>query len=102
MCGTEGFFVQFSFSLSILRLHPPPGRTDKHLCRCFGAPATHARRPHGRVFPDHPDHHLSILYLWCIVSVQALDEVLPLHAIVPHYAVVDAGEADTPPHNPDL
>ena len=21
------------------------------LCRCFGAPATHARRPHGRVFP---------------------------------------------------
>ena len=33
-------------------LHPP-GRTDKHLCRCFGAPATHARRPHGRVFPDH-------------------------------------------------
>ena len=40
--------------------------------------------------------------LWCIVSVQALDEVLPPHAIVPHYAVVDAGEADTPPHNPDL
>ena len=27
------------------RLHPP-GRTDKHLCRCFGAPAR-------RVFPDH-------------------------------------------------
>ena len=33
-------------------LHPP-GRTDKNLCRCFGAPATHARRPHGRVFSDH-------------------------------------------------
>ena len=26
--------------------HHPPGRTDKNLCRCFGAPATHARRPH--------------------------------------------------------
>ena len=26
--------------------HHPPGRTDKILCRCFGAPATHARRPH--------------------------------------------------------
>ena len=26
--------------------HHPPGRTDKHLCRCFGAPAR-------RVFPDH-------------------------------------------------
>ena len=38
--------------LTGVRLHPP-GRTDKHLCRCFGAPATHARRPHGRVFPDH-------------------------------------------------
>jgi hypothetical protein len=39
-------------TLTGVRLHPP-GRTDKHLCRCFGAPATHARRPHGRVFPDH-------------------------------------------------
>ena len=38
--------------LTDVRLHPP-GRTDKILCRCFGAPATHARRPHGRVFPDH-------------------------------------------------
>jgi len=38
--------------LTGVRLHPP-GRTDKNLCRCFGAPATHARRPHGRVFPDH-------------------------------------------------
>ena len=28
-----------------VRLHPP-GRTDKNLCRCFGAPAR-------RVFPDH-------------------------------------------------
>ena len=26
--------------------HHPPGRTDKNLCRCFGAPAC-------RVFPDH-------------------------------------------------
>ena len=26
--------------------HHPPGRTDKTLCRCFGAPAC-------RVFPDH-------------------------------------------------
>ena len=26
--------------------HHPPGRTDKNLCRCFGAPAR-------RVFPDH-------------------------------------------------
>ena len=41
--------------LTGVRLHPP-GRTDKNLCRCFGAPATHVRRPHGRVFPDHPDH----------------------------------------------
>ena len=31
--------------LTGVRLHPP-GRTDKHLCRCFGAPAR-------RVFPDH-------------------------------------------------
>ena len=29
--------------------HHPPGRTDKNLCRCFGAPAC-------RVFPNHPDH----------------------------------------------
>ena len=29
-----------------------PGRTDKNLCRCFGAPARRTR-PHGRVFPDH-------------------------------------------------
>ena len=42
-------------------LHPP-GRTDKNLCRCFGAPATHARRPHtGRVFPDH----LIMICTWC-------------------------------------
>ena len=27
--------------------HHPPGRTDKNLCRCFGAPACR------RVFPDH-------------------------------------------------
>ena len=26
--------------------HHPPGRTDKNLCRCFGAPAR-------RVSPDH-------------------------------------------------
>ena len=26
--------------------HHPPGRTDKNLCRCFGAPAC-------RIFPDH-------------------------------------------------
>ena len=26
--------------------HHPPGRTDKNLCRCFGAPVR-------RVFPDH-------------------------------------------------
>ena len=26
--------------------HHPPGRTDKNLCRCFGAPAR-------RGFPDH-------------------------------------------------
>ena len=38
--------------LTGVRLHPP-GRTDKNLCRCFGAPATHVRRPHGRVFPEH-------------------------------------------------
>ena len=31
--------------LTGVRLHPP-GRTDKNLCRCFGAPAR-------RVFPDH-------------------------------------------------
>ena len=31
--------------LTGVRLHPP-GRTDKHLCLCFGAPATHVRRPH--------------------------------------------------------
>jgi hypothetical protein len=31
--------------LTGVRLHPP-GRTDKDLCRCFGAPAR-------RVFPDH-------------------------------------------------
>ena len=30
---------------SMHRLHPP-GRNDKNLCRCFGAPAC-------RVFPDH-------------------------------------------------
>ena len=30
--------------LTGVRLHPP-GRTDKNLCRCFGAPAC-------RVFPD--------------------------------------------------
>ena len=29
-----------------VRLDHPPGRTDKNLCRCFGAPAR-------RVFPDH-------------------------------------------------
>ena len=27
--------------LTGVRLHPP-GRTDENLCRCFGAPATHA------------------------------------------------------------
>ena len=43
---------QVPLLLTGVRLHPP-GRTDKNLCRCFGAPATHARRPHGRVFPDH-------------------------------------------------
>ena len=31
--------------LTGVRLHPP-GRTDKNLCRCFGAPVR-------RVFPDH-------------------------------------------------
>ena len=31
--------------LTGVRLHPP-GRTDKNLCRCFGAPARW-------VFPDH-------------------------------------------------
>ena len=31
--------------LTGVRLHPS-GRTDKNLCRCFGAPAR-------RVFPDH-------------------------------------------------
>ena len=31
--------------LTGVRLHPP-GRTDKNLCRCFGAPAR-------RVFPEH-------------------------------------------------
>jgi hypothetical protein len=34
--------------LTGVRLHPP-GRTDKKLCRCFGAPVR-------RGFPDHPDH----------------------------------------------
>jgi hypothetical protein len=34
--------------LTGVRLHPP-GRTDKNLCRCFGAPAR-------RVFPDHLNH----------------------------------------------
>ena len=29
--------------------HHPPGRTDKNLCRCFGAPAC-------RGFPFSPDH----------------------------------------------
>ena len=43
---------QVPLLLTGVRLHPP-GRTDKNLCRCFGAPATHVRRPHGRVFPDH-------------------------------------------------
>ena len=37
--------------LTGVRLHPP-GRTDKNLCRCFGAPAR-------RVSPDHPDHKVS-------------------------------------------
>ena len=35
------------------RPDPTCGRTDKNLCRCFGAPATHVRRRTGRVFPDH-------------------------------------------------
>ena len=34
--------------LTGVSLHPPR-RTDKNLCRCFGAPVR-------RVFPDHPDH----------------------------------------------
>ena len=34
-----------SLLLTGVRLHPP-GRTDKKLCRCFGAPAR-------RGFPDH-------------------------------------------------
>ena len=56
-------FARFCFHVSLFcptcatgllltGLHPP-GRTDENLCRCFGAPATHVRRPHGRVFPDH-------------------------------------------------
>ena len=39
--------------LTGVRLHPPR-RTDKHLCRCFGAPATRTYDDRtGRVFPDH-------------------------------------------------
>ena len=35
--------------------HHPPGRTDKNLCRCFGAPAC-------RVFPDHLITRLSAAF----------------------------------------
>ena len=41
--------------LTGVRLHPP-GRTDKNLCRCFGAPAR-------RVSPDH-----LITYLPCATT----------------------------------
>ena len=52
---------QVPLLLTGVRLHPP-GRTDKNLCRCFGAPATHVRRPHGRVFPDHLITYLKRVY----------------------------------------
>ena len=61
-------------------LHPP-GRTDKNLCRCFGAPATHARRPHGRVFPDHlitrctatgPREHVVAVYWQCSLRASSV------------------------------
>ena len=48
--------------LTGVRLHPP-GRTDKNLCRCFGAPAR-------RVFPDH----LITRYLPALTSLAALAE----------------------------
>ena len=53
---------QVPLLLTGVRLHPP-GRTDKNLCRCFGAPATHVRRPHCRVFPDHLISKCSLPYL---------------------------------------
>ena len=53
-----GYLLYFTYLLSFARLSTTavdrrstpslgdPGRTDKNLCRCFGAPAC-------RVFPDH-------------------------------------------------
>ena len=43
--GLERVTALVPLLLTGVRLHPP-GRTDKNLCRCFGAPAR-------RVFPDH-------------------------------------------------
>ena len=45
VCGLERVTALAPLLLTGVRLHPP-GRTDKNLCRCFGAPAR-------RVFPDH-------------------------------------------------
>ena len=49
--------------------HHPPGRTDKNLCRCFGAPAR-------RVFPDH----LSTSYLHHGYRGQ---QVIPVTVVIP-------------------
>ena len=42
-CPSDPYLL--TYTLTGVR-HHPPGRTDKNLCRCFGAPAC-------RVFPDH-------------------------------------------------
>jgi hypothetical protein len=44
-CLKESVHTTYYLLLTGVRLHPA-GRTDKNLCRCFGAPAR-------RVFPDH-------------------------------------------------
>ena len=48
--------------LTGVRLHPP-GRTDKKLCRCFGAPVR-------RVFPDHLSlTRVSKVNVWAMSSL---------------------------------
>ena len=55
LCSLE--YTDNPRTTAVDRRSTPSARADRqaHLCRSVSVPrpATHARRPHGRVFPDH-------------------------------------------------